>query len=83
MNDTLKGAAQSKTVWVAGALAVLSNLAPLVPVVCLAAHLDPVTIQVVGSVFSAVMVALRSVTTSSLADKVAPPVLPPPVGDVK
>lgn len=78
MNDHIQGAAKSKTIWAAAALAVLSNVAPLLPVVCATAHLDPATIQIVGTVAAALMAGLRTVTTTSLASKAGPTVLPPP-----
>lgn len=73
MNDHLQGALRSKTMWAAAALAVLSNIAPVLPLVCAAAHLDPATVQIVGSVAAALMACLRTVTTTPLADKVATP----------
>lgn len=78
MNDHIQGAVKSKTIWAAAALAALSNIAPLLPVVCAAAHLDPATIQIVGTVAAALMASLRAVTTTSLAAKAGPAVLPSP-----
>ena len=68
MNDTVKGAIKSKTIWIAVVLAVLSNLEPQLKL--LETFLDPATVQKVGTAFSLVMIVLRTITTTALADKV-------------
>lgn len=78
--QTVKGAAKSLTIWVAGAAEVLGEAAPYVTPVALAGvGLDPHTVTVVCRVFSLLMLGCRFVTKTSLADKVAPAPLPPPV----
>jgi hypothetical protein len=71
MNSSLVGAAKSKTIWVAVALAVLSALEPQLGL--LKDLVDPKTVQVVGLIMSTIMIVLRTLTTESLADKGAPP----------
>lgn len=77
MNPLLLGSLKSKTMWAAALLLIASNLQPLWPQIGAALHMAPPTIQLLGSIFSIVFAALRTVTTGSLADK-ANPVLPPP-----
>lgn len=78
MNPKIQGAVRSKTMWAGALLITLSNLATAMPAICLALHLDPLTTQLVGTVFGAVMMGLRYVTTQPLEAKTAPDILPPP-----
>ena len=67
--NAVAGAALSKTVWVSVLVAILANIAPEVPAICALAHLDPQTVQIIGSVLAIVIAALRTVTTQSLSAK--------------
>lgn len=80
--DSVKGAMRSMTIQVAAALAVIANVLPYVPdnwqQQLIAAGVAPKTVQVVGSIFAIVMIALRAKTTTSLAQRSAPAVQSPP-----
>ena len=84
MNPTLIGASRSWTIRVAALVAILSNVAPLLPDLLAQYGLHPATIRAVGSTLAVIMVILRTITTQSLADKgvapPAPPAAPPTTG---
>lgn len=81
MNDLLKGILKSKTMWAAAAVGVVSAAAPYAPLICEAAGVAAPTVKLVGLSCAALMAVMRSVTKDSLADKVAPQVLPSPTGE--
>ena len=72
MTPIIKGSAKSVTMWAALALAILSNIAPLMPVFLQQLGLHSQTVQAVGSFAAILMAALRVITTQSLAEKGAP-----------
>ena len=79
MNQTIQGIPKSVTMWAAAIIAVGSNVAPLLPTLFTALKLDPATVQVVGNILAVIMATCRFITKGSLADKVAPEVVPAPV----
>jgi hypothetical protein len=89
MNASLKGASKSVTIYAALVILIISNVAPLVPVLLAQLGLHAQTIQAVGTFGAIVMTICRVITTTSLADKgddapAAPAVvLPPPEPEPK
>jgi hypothetical protein len=91
MNASLKGASKSVTIYAALIILIISNVAPLVPVLLGQLGLHAQTIQAVGTFGAIVMAICRVITTSSLADKgadaaavpAAAPVTPPTTPEVK
>nr|WP_294525710.1 hypothetical protein [uncultured Rhodopila sp.] len=77
MTPIIKGSAKSITMWAAVALAVLSNIAPLMPNLLAEIGLHAQTIQAVGTFSAVLMAALRTITTMSLQEKGGNPPAPP------
>jgi len=77
MNAALKGSTKSVTMYAAFTMLILSNIAPLVPVLLAQLGLHAQTIQAVGTFGAIVMVVCRVITTNSLADKGSPPAAVP------
>jgi hypothetical protein len=69
MNASIKGASKSVTIYAALIILILSNVAPLVPVLLAQLGLHAQTIQAVGTFGAIVMTICRVITTTSLADK--------------
>jgi len=67
MNNKLKGALKSRTIWFAVALAALSSLQQAIPGI---QGLSPVGVTIVGTLISAGIAALRVITTEPLDNKV-------------
>jgi len=82
MDLTLAGILKSKTAWAAATLETISEMWPLISPLwdqfTVMRHLDPQTVTFVGRCAAALMLGLRLMTKTSLAEKAAPQVLPPP-----
>lgn len=78
MNTTIKGAAKSITVWVGGLLVVLGQLTPLLSEdTFVALGLHDRSLKLALTISGLLMLACRTITKNSLADKGAAPVSQP------
>ncbi len=76
---SIKGAIKSVTIWVAAIAEVFGEFAPYVtPDLLTSFGLDAHTVTMLCRATAVAMIVCRSITTKSLADKVAPPAPPAP-----